>query len=264
MYIESSSITSPWLANVQARKGAALRLFCFHHAGGSTGIFHNWQNDLPAQVEIYPVQLPGRGLRLREPFFLRIDALIPALTQALLSFLECDFAFFGHSMGAEIAFELARALHAGYNMEPKCLFVSGRKAPQLPGTERDVYKLPDDEFIAYLKKLNGTPEELLSDQEMLDFMLPIIRADFELVHSYCYLTGPKLSCPIKALGGLTDEHVSKESLLLWAEQTTGPFSLSMMQGGHFFFQESRKEFMSLLSAELRAVTATLSRPSVSL
>lgn len=263
MIIESGKIASPWFANVCRRNGAALKLFCFPYAGGNTATFHNWHQDLPTRVEIYPVQLPGRGLRLREGLFTRMDALISEMMQALRPFLNCDFAFFGHSMGALIAFELARALRAHHDLEPKCLFVAGRRAPQMPDEIAGAYALPDDEFIVRLQNLNGTPGEVLNNPEMLEFVLPIIRADFELVQTYTYREGPRLSCPIKAFGGLGDEYVTKSSLLAWRDYTTGLFSLSMIPGGHFFFQQSRKQFMSALSADLRSAAATLRVASIS-
>lgn len=248
---------SPWLANVQPRTRASLRLFCFPYAGGNTTTYHNWSADLPPGVEVYPVQLPGRALRLREALITRMDDLVLRMAEALLPFFDCKFAFFGHSMGALMAFELARLLRREHQLEPKCLLVSGRKAPQLPDPVAATYTLPDDSFLQQVGKLNGTPAELLTNKEMLQMLLPILRADFELVQTYRYQEGVNLSCPIKVYGGLMDEHVSRNSLLQWRDHSTAPFSITMLPGNHFFIQNLRKQFLAQLSRDLEILLENL-------
>lgn len=257
MSVDIRNMKSAWFANVQTQRDATLRLFCFPYAGGNTGIFHNWSHDLPFAVEIYPVQLPGRMQRTRESLITSMDQLIPALEEAILPVLDRNFAFYGHSMGALIAFELARTLMAKHGLEPKHLLVSGRKAPQLVDNISATQGLSDEEFIQHVRRLNGTPAKVFDNPEMLHFLLPVLRADFELVQSHRFRDGQKLSCPIKAFGGLSDQHVPKNSILPWGQTTTGKFSVAMMPGDHFFIQNSRRQFLALLSAELQAVIQVL-------
>jgi len=251
--------TTKWLANVQPCSNAILRLFCFPYAGGSASIFHNWQYFLPKGVEVYPLQLPGRGSRVRETPLADVPTSVEEMIEALLPFLNCDFAFFGHSMGALIAFELSRALRDRKLREPLRLFVSGREAPDLPDSSRLAYDLPDAEFVALLRTLNGTPSAILESREMLEFVLPILRADIKLVQQYRYVPGAPLSFPIKAYGGLRDEHAHRAGLARWSQHTSGEFALSMLQGGHFFLQESKRQFMSLLGSDLAGTIQTAGR-----
>ncbi|PWT88387.1 MAG: putative thioesterase [Acidobacteria bacterium] len=251
-------LPTPWLANVQRRQTPSLRLFCLPYAGGSTVVFHKWHKYVSSDVEIYPVQLPGHGMRLREVAFTSMDALVESTLNGLLPFFfDCPFALFGHSMGALLAFELGRLLRARHNLEPEKLIVSGRRAPQLADNESPVYKLPENEFILQLHRLNGTPHEILSNREMLELVLPILRADFEVVQTYTYRAGEKLSCPIKAFGGLREETVSESDLMLWADHTIGAFSLSMIRGDHFFIHQSQQEFMAVVANDLSETVAML-------
>lgn len=257
---DQRNITPKWLANVQPSSRATLRLFCFPYAGGSASIFHNWQYFLPKGVEVYPVQLPGRGSRASEAPLADVFTLVEEMMKALLPFLNCDFAFFGHSMGALIAFELSRALRNHRRRQPLRLFVSGREAPDVPDSGYLAHDLPDAEFIALLRTLNGTPSAILESREMLEFLLPILRADIKLVQQYRYVPSAPLTLPIKAYGGLRDEHAQKAGLALWSQHTSGGFALSMLQGGHFFFQESKRQFMSLFGDDL-ASTIQMARRS---
>lgn len=138
-----------------------IRLFCFPFAGAGSLIFHAWPDHLPAEVEVCPVQLPGRGTRLKEPPFTRLPPLVEALAQALIPLLDKPFAFFGHSLGALISFELARRIRRESGLLPVRLFVSACDAPEIPHRGRAVHDLPKAELLTELRRLNGTPGELL-------------------------------------------------------------------------------------------------------
>jgi medium-chain acyl-[acyl-carrier-protein] hydrolase len=241
--------TSPWLTC--SNRQASLRLFCFPYAGGGANIFRTWQDNLPPTVEVCPVQLPGREKRLLEPPFTNLRLLVEAARRALLPYLDRPFAFFGHSMGATISFELARSLYQEQNLNPVHLFVSGRRAPQLPETHALTYDLPQKEFLEELRRLKGTPAEILEHPELMELMLPLLRADFELVQTYHYLAGPPQRCPITAFGGLHDEEVSRADLEAWREQTTTAFSLHMLPGDHFFLHTAQPPLLKTLALELR-------------
>jgi medium-chain acyl-[acyl-carrier-protein] hydrolase len=248
---------SPWLLPARPNPNAALRLFCFPYAGGSAQIFRSWSQRLPPSVEVCAVQLPGRGNRLREPPCTDLDTLVRTLAEALLSYLDKPFAFFGHSMGALICFELAHRLRERESPGPIQLFVSSHRAPQLDRDGPASYDLPEPEFLEELRRINGTPREVLEHPELIQLMLPFLRADFELVQAYRYPPRPPLDTPITALGGLRDEDVSREQLAGWREQTTAQFSLHMLPGDHFFIQTSEALLLEVLSRRLDQLSRSL-------
>jgi len=239
-----------WLSYYKPNPSAELRLFCFPYAGGSAIIYRSWADLLPKNLEICPVQLPGRGTRLRDQPFTRLMPMIEALASGLLPYFDRPFAFFGHSMGAAIAFELARHLRKHFQREPEHLFVSGRSAPQIPDPIPCTYDLPDAEFIAELRRLNGTPQEVFDHPELLQLTLPLLRADFAMVQTYRPSPGEPLRSPITAFGGLLDHDVRREYLEAWSKQTADRFSLRMFPGDHFFLQTSQILLLKAVAQEL--------------
>ena len=239
-----------WIAYSKPRPQARLRLFCFPYAGGGALIFRTWADGLPTDVEVCPIQLPGRGTRLMEPLFTQLSPLIQALAQALLPLLDKPFAFFGHSLGALVSFELARQLRRQYGVQPVRLFVSAGRAPQLPHRGLPVHTLPDGDFLAELRRLNGTPRAVLEHEELMQIALPVLRADFAVYETYVYSTELPLNCPISIFGGLRDRTVSQSDLEAWREQTSGDFSLQMFPGDHFFLNTTQPLLLRVLSQEL--------------
>ena len=241
----------PWFPPIQESEQAKLRLFCFPYAGGGASVFRSWAGQLPPGVSVCPVRLPGRETRLSERPFDSMDELVATLRRVIDPYLDKPFAFFGHSLGAVIAFELARLLAARHT----CLFVSAARAPQL---RRDHVPPPppsDDELIAELRRLDGIPKELLDNRELMQLALPALRADTALYRNYVYREGPPLQCPIRAYGGLDDERITRWHLETWAEQTTQSFQVEMFPGGHFFLQTHQAEFLRALSRDLDAITS---------
>ncbi|MET0622005.1 MAG: alpha/beta fold hydrolase [Pyrinomonadaceae bacterium] len=237
----STSITKEaarWFVVRRRNPRAALRLFCFPYAGGGTPIYRAWPELLPPQYEVHAVQLPGRGNRLGEPAYTSVEPMVEALAEAITPYLDRPFAFFGHSMGATISFELARLLEARGRGLPARLFVSGRSAPQLPRERELTYDLPEPEFISHVRSLNGTPAEVLEHPELMELMMPLLRADFSVVETYEYRTGPPLGCPITAFAGADDVEVNTERVAAWGEQTSADFNLQIMPGGHFFLLDA--------------------------
>jgi medium-chain acyl-[acyl-carrier-protein] hydrolase len=195
------------------------------------------------------VQLPGRGERLSEPPFRYLNDAVEALAQALSPFFDKPFAFFGHSMGALIGLELSRWLRRERNLMPVHLFVSGRRAPQLPEKAR-TYDLPEPQFIARLRSLNGTPQGVLDHPELMQLMIPLLRADFSVCETYVYKIEPPLECPLTVFGGIGDVEVPREDLELWREHTTSVFSLQMFPGDHFFLHASQRGMLRIISQQL--------------
>jgi medium-chain acyl-[acyl-carrier-protein] hydrolase len=168
---------------------------------------------------------------------------------------DLPFAFFGHSMGAAVAYEAARRCAAD-GRPPRHLFVSGRRAPQLPADWPVTYDLPDAEFVEYLRSLNGTPAEVFDHPELLELMLPLLRADFSVVETYRYLPGPALDCPVTAFGGAGDVEVGRAEVEAWAAQTTAAFAARVVPGDHFFLNDpqARALMLRVIDTELARVT----------
>jgi medium-chain acyl-[acyl-carrier-protein] hydrolase len=236
-----------WVICPKQNSQASLRLFCFPYAGGSATIFRTWQDSLPNSIEVCAVELPGRGTRLRETSFTRMVPLVEAIALALLPYLDKPFAFFGHSMGALVGFEVARLLRREYNISPVHLFVSGRRAPQMPDPDSPIHALPEAAFIQELRRLNGTPEAVLENVELMQLFLPILRADFAVLETYTYTDRSMLNCPITAFGGLSDREVSYEQLAAWREQTLAFFSVQMFPGNHFFLHSVQSPLLQALA-----------------
>jgi len=236
-----------WFPYVKRNPTAPIRLFCFPYAGGSAFIFRNWINFFDSHVEVYPVQLPGRGQRLRETAFTSMDTLLDALQDAIFGYLDKPFIFFGHSMGATISFELAHKLSRERGREIAHLVVSGRQAPQIPDRYPLTFDLPEPEFVKELRRLKGTPPEVLQNQEILTLLLPLIRSDFELIQTYRYIPKSPLSCGITAMGGTDDGDVACEDIQAWQEQAGGAFSMRMFPGDHFYLHSMEKTLLEAVA-----------------
>ncbi len=235
-----------------------MRLFCFPYAGGGAMIYQSWWRSLPPTVEVCPVQLPGRGARLRETPFTRLEPLVQETARGIAPYLDKPFAFFGHSMGALIGFELARRLRRSPSLrQPSLLFVSGSGAPQLGPLSRPLYALPKPELMEELRRLNGTPEEVLAHPELMELMLPIIRVDFEVCQTYAYTDEPPLGCPITAVGGLSDVEVRPEHVREWQRQTTSDFSMWMLPGDHFFLNTLSAQLFHILSQQIEQLISSV-------
>jgi medium-chain acyl-[acyl-carrier-protein] hydrolase len=247
----TTAAVDSWIACRKPNPQARLRLFCFPYAGSGALIFRTWSDGLPADIEVCPIQFPGRGTRLMETPFTQISPLIDALAQALEPLLDKPFAFFGHSLGALVGFELARRLRRQNGVQPVHLFVSADRAPQIAHRDRPIHTLPEGEFLVELRRLNGIPGKVLEEVELMQIMLPILRADFAVYETYVYSTEPPLNCPISAFGGLQDHRVSRSDLEAWSDQSSGSFSLRMFPGDHFFLNSTQPLLLQMLSQELR-------------
>jgi medium-chain acyl-[acyl-carrier-protein] hydrolase len=242
-----------WFHRGNARTQVDFKLFCFPYAGGTASVYRNWGDLLPSTVEVIPVELPGRGNRLKEQPFVSLPELIDVLAGAILPLLDSPVAFFGHSMGAVIAFELARCLRRQHATEPQAIFVSGRHAPQIQDPDPVTYNLPRDEFIEELGKLDGTPKEVLEHAELMELMIPLLRADFQVIQTYEYRAEPPLRCRIIGYGGLQDPDVTRDLIQPWEEQTNSFFGLHMLPGDHFFIRSSQRLLLGLLSQDLNRI-----------
>jgi len=228
-----------------------IKLFCFHHAGGAASIFRPWIKDLPEKIELYSLQLPGRQNRINEPPHKDLSKLIKETSEAILPYLDHKpFAFFGHSMGALLCYELTRYLYNHYNLLPEKIFVSAFRAPHLPLNKVKVHNLLQKDFLEELRVLNGTPDELLNNIELMNIFGPTIRADFQVCETYIYKVDKPLRCPIIACGGLDDKQVSLNELRHWEQHSGSNFKIHMFNGDHFYIKSMQKQLLDLIGAEL--------------
>jgi medium-chain acyl-[acyl-carrier-protein] hydrolase len=204
-------------------------------------MYYRWSNMVPPTIRLLPVQLPGREQRFREQPFTEMTPLIEALNQALRPHLDRDFVLVGQSMGALVSFELARWLRRHGDKRPLGIVVAASKAPQAASNEDPIHSLPRDAFLANLQERYGAlPAALAKYQELLDLLLPTLRADVRLVETYTYQHEPPLDCPILAIGGSEDREVSPSALAAWKDQTTGDFAQEVVPGDHFVLDSSRR------------------------
>lgn len=243
---------SQWLPVRRTNRNAGVRLFCFPYAGGNESAYRHWQQNLPESIEVLPIQLPGRGSRIKEPSYSELRPLIRAASEALATEMEKPFALFGHSMGGLIAFELARDLRKQYGIQPVHLFISAKCSPRERPEGPAVAQLSDAALIEILERYEGTPRDLLNDPEMMQLFLPIIRADMTLCDSYIHEPGPPLECPVTVFGGLEDHVCSRACLQSWREYTKGPFTLRMLPSGHFFINDWAAPVFEVIRKELKA------------
>ena len=235
-----SCAADQWLFRPSPRPDSRVRLFCFPHAGAGASVYRGWPDHVPASIEICALQPPGREGRLREEPLARVRDLVEAAVEALRVHIDRPFALFGHSLGALVAFEVARSLVAQHRPLPLHLFVSGQGAPQLPVRQPPIGHLPPDAFVAEVRqRYDGIPREVLDTPELMDLLVPTLRADMSASEEYRYVPGPALGCPITAYGGSEDPDATESEVVAWREQTTVAFRHVVIPGTHFFVQTAR-------------------------
>ncbi|WP_393062911.1 thioesterase II family protein [Streptomyces sp. LN549] len=242
--------TSDWIRRFHPSVGAASRLVCFPHAGGSASYFHGVSSALAPDVDVVAIQYPGRQDRRREPFLDSIGALADGAYEALGPWTDRPLALFGHSMGAMVAFEVAGRL-ARDATAPVGLFTSGRRAPSRFRDE-NVHLLDDAGVMAELNRLDGTDAQLLDDAELREMILPALRSDYHAVETYRYVPREKLSCPVWALVGDDDPKTTVDEARAWGEHTSGPFELTVFAGGHFYLNAQSGAVIDLVRSRLAA------------
>lgn len=224
-----------WVARRHPKPQARLRVFCLPYAGGGTHAYAEWAAAAGPEVELCPVLLPGREERLDEPAISTMDEMVPALAVGLAPLLDMPFALFGHSMGGMIAFALAR--HLGERATgPAHLFLSACSPRRTPDHSHK-HRLPDPELVEELRVMNGTPPEFFEHEELMELILPTMRADFTLSETYGVAEGVRLDIPITAFAGDKDDAAPPAQVEGWREHTTAPFSLHVMPGDHFFLND---------------------------
>ncbi|MCS7475566.1 thioesterase II family protein [Umezawaea endophytica] len=241
-----------WIVGPPHPTAPAVRLFCLPYVGGAASVYQPWRGALGDDVEVCPVEPPGHQTRLREPAFARLDALVDALASGITDELDVPYALFGHSLGALVAFELARELRRRGADEPWALFVSGGPAPRLAREHPPVHDGTDAQVVERLRILGGLPEEVLEEPGLLRHFLPTIRADFAVFETYEYRSGSPLTCPVIAFSGAEDTDVPHTRVEPWSAESTGRFEHHVLPGSHFFVHTARTALLNLVRGELAA------------
>ncbi|MGW1954889.1 thioesterase II family protein [Streptomyces sp. NPDC001920] len=239
-----------WIVAPARRAVPALRLFCLPYAAGAASVYAGWSGALGERIEICPIEYPGRQTRWRESPHVRLEPLVDALASALKGELDVPYALFGHSMGSLVAFELARELRRRGVGEPHALFVSGGRAPRLRHEQPRIHDQPDAFVVERLRRLGGLPTEVCDEPELLELLMPAVRADFAVCETYRYRPESRLSCPVVAFAGTEDREVPAERMSAWAEETSGPFVRYVLPGDHFFLRPSQAALLDTVRAAL--------------
>jgi medium-chain acyl-[acyl-carrier-protein] hydrolase len=235
-----------WLRRFRRGGACDVRLFCFHHAGGTASLFRGWANQLPRSIEPVAVQLPGRGDRLREPPFETMAPLLDALVEVLRPMLDQEFAFYGLSMGAKVAWALAHSLRERGMPMPSVLYLASAAAPGL----KEHWSDGKDDLVGYLREMGGTPPEIFSEPDLLAVLLPTLRADLTLVNSFHFHPAERLDMRIRAFAGVDDVEGSPDRMNGWRLETLGRFSLDVIPGGHFFDAAGELQVIQTITHDL--------------
>jgi surfactin synthase thioesterase subunit len=229
---------------------APLQLFCLAHAGGGGAFFAPWRSALAPDIDVRPVLLPGRESRIREPLLTRVEPVVDAISYAIAAERDRPFALFGHSLGAVLAFEVARQLERVWQLPARALIVSGRRAPLLPRRRPRYSLMSEQDFRDAVVHLNGTPQDVLDHPGIFSLMLPVLRADFQLNEDYRRMPGPQLDVPLWACGGDHDPEVALDELMPWREETSAAFTLNVFRGDHFYLKSDPEPLWSVLRSAL--------------
>jgi medium-chain acyl-[acyl-carrier-protein] hydrolase len=234
----------------------SVRLFCIPFAGGSASFYDGWLASAPPWLQVCPIELPGRGWLSSEPLPISLSKLAHEISSALYRYTDVPYAIFGHSMGALLAYEVASHLESSGRLQLRRLFVSGSRAPFVSHKEPRVSDLPDAEFWEHIRDLQGTPEEILAQPDLIELLLPVLRSDFALCEQYRLQHAYFLQAPVTALSGEQDKRTLIKDVQMWGRLTTGGFRCLEFSGGHFFLKESESAVISAVCNELAAPLST--------
>lgn len=238
-----SRTQTPWIVPWHRSAQTRVTLVAFPHAGGTASMARPWPGALPAWVDVIAVQYPGRETRIGEKPYSHATPLVEAIADALAPTLSGPVCFLGHSMGALLAFLTARHLAARGHRPPDHLIVAGRRAPHLPDPFEQAHALPQDQFLARLRRLNGTPAAVFDHAELMELLLPMLRADFAVNETYRHEDDTPAPCPVTALGGTRDPMARPDELEAWQAQAPQGLTTRLFEGDHFFLRSAQTEVL---------------------
>lgn len=260
--MSTQTLSDPWIGpSLRSTRNLPFRLFCFPYAGGGASIYRFWVKEEGLPFDILPVHLTGRERRFGEPAHRSLSKLTEELAPVIENYLDKPFAFFGHSMGAWIAFELTRKLRDRNAPLPHHLFLSARRAPHIPERFESLAQMPEDRFIQTLKEFGGMQAEILENRQILDLVMPTLRADMELLESHVFADQPPLPCPITCFGGNQDPRVTQSEIEAWKDHTTSAFQLRMFDAGHFFVDSHQSDLLQVIRQAIQTSRCLMTEKS---
>lgn len=243
-----------WFINPKPRPNAQLRLICFPYAGGNAATFNQWPEQLYTNIEVIAVQPPGRAARMGEAPIETMAEMMASQMQFFPDLLDKPYVLFGHSLGSRLAFETLLACHRDNLPLPLHFIASGGRGPHLADNDDNTVDLDDAAFIAKLRELEGTPDEVLNNAELMELLLPLLRADFGMSERYLYQGDQQFDVPLSIFGGMDDHGVSQERLLSWQKHFTTEGKLHMFPGGHFFLESQPRLVTEKINQIVRGLT----------
>jgi medium-chain acyl-[acyl-carrier-protein] hydrolase len=256
-------MSAAWILPLSKRTDATGQLFCFAYAGGGSHVFREWASLLPVDLDVFAIVPPGRGSRFSEALVTDFDDLVTQIADEIIQYADRPITLFGHSLGASVAYEVARILEAN-GVSPGMVFVSGRQAPHVPSRRAPIAHLPDAAFLAGLAQMGGTPAEILASRELVDLLLPMLRADFALAETYRERPGPRLTCPLEALGASGDPLVDRAGLEAWRVATSGSFNVHMFPGDHFYLHAHMRPLLAHIGSRIAAGDGGAAQPALAM
>lgn len=231
---------SKWFQVSRPKKEKDYRLFCFPYAGGSAAVYSTWNDFLPDNVELVAIQPPGRANRWSEKLHASVTEMVDDLVHAIPAWLDRPYMIYGHSLGSSVAFEMLHALEQKKLRLPERFFAGARRAPHYPPRTAPIHEYPLEEFKSEIKKLNGTPDSILNDPDMMEILVPVLRKDFKAAYTYHRDPFSKIDCKVSIFGGAADNTVAQEDLLGWQEHFATTMDMYIVDGDHFFLDDNTK------------------------